>query len=935
MTEKILLNKNKSKVSTNNNNSLTVQLKGSKRILPCDPMEASVSEIDVYNKERKQCENIRLTVQVNPICSNVLFNNITEIVKNEGSEDALWLNHGKNCGEDLSNLVSSGKVFFKQKNDFCDNANGNSAAINAIRDTQLSSSANGYEYKCGIDIFNNHLLRSKTFKTVCPLTGSTDSNFNTIYDKMRNYNGEDVKDYKDENTASETRELFLHLYTNEDILSYKETVSNKLIESNGWFGFTNIGKLKVYDDRNNKNYDWFKVINNRKPCDFIDMYPNRELFFFDPKYNPYRQRVEKNWHYCITYPSSSTTDISFIKNFLNGTTGLKVMIFDDTIKHRNGTNAIKITSVSYHGLSKENTINIYKNEDCIIRNAKVIDVVDNYTFYVFAEGVKISQKWVELPENVEESFTANGISYSVSSDRKTLKNGGNTFYTINFKKANVDETAQDISFKRVIDNKETSYYVRIFSKLPNWKFAKQKPTELLLNNDKNFQKEYQKPINDFDSHIGKLAFSKNIYTDNIAEVVFTDDINISVLKDNLGRPISELYFTIIKNNAGYREWYGKGSSEIDVSNEIVEYSHCFGKVSCAFKLSKESIPNKDHKNLLMINNIDSVYDRNGLDMTYLNEGSRGDVDDDEIQYELYKTYSGDSSFYGDLCCYSETLCDEQSIQMVDFRFNTAQREINNSFKSYPFLNTITYDEIMSDVYDDNGFNCREYLFTNAGNRKEGYYYKPHYKIPIRTFDNNLTTMYPRFLTIKNISLTSNGVYTIQSMESHQLGKGDLLNILFKEPYINEIGSTSYNKHYYYGRVKTIYEGNTKIFDIELFKDSSLKEKANIDISNKRNIKIFVKTENTPSYATLMKDGSCRYVYRELHQNGFDDNTDVETYPFTNNSLYVNKSIMLFLKRQNPNGETDLRSKTYPYDITRNEISFEKENKYYHEQEIEC
>ena len=31
----------------------------------------------------------------------------------------------------------------------------------------------------------------------------------------------------------------------------------------------------------------------------------------------------------------------------------------------------------------------------------------------------------------------------------------------------------------------------------------------------------------------------------------------------------------------------------------------------------------------MINNIDSVYDRNGLDITYLNEGSRGDVDDDE------------------------------------------------------------------------------------------------------------------------------------------------------------------------------------------------------------------------------------------------------------------------------------------------------------------
>ena len=934
MTEKILLNKSKSKVSTNNNNSLAVQLKGSKRILPCDPMEASISEIDVYNKERKHCEKIRLTVQVNPICSNVLFNNITEIVKNEGSENVLWLNHGKDCNADLTDLINNGKIFFKRVNDFNDGtSNGNSAFVNAIRDTQLSSVANGYEYKCGIDIFNNHYLRSKTFKTVCP-SPTTKSEFNTIYDEMRNYNGGNVMDYKDKDKASENRDLKLHLYTTEEVLSYKETVTEKLIENNGWFGFTNVGKLKVYDDKNGKDYDWFKVINNRKPCDFIDMYPDRELFFFDPKYNSYRQRVEKNWHYCITYPSSSTTDVSFIKNFSNGTTGLKVMVFDDTVKHKNGTNAILITSVSYHGLSKNNTINIYKNDECFIKNAKVIEVVDEYTFYVFTEGVKISQKWVELPENVDDEFTANGVTYTVAQDRKTIKNAGNTYYTLNYKKANVDETAQDISFRRIIDNNETSYYVRIFSKLPNWKFAKKKPTEFLLEDDENFQKEYQKTINDFDSHVGKLAFSKNIYTDNIAEVVFTDDIDISLLKDNLGRPISELYFTIIKNNAGYREWYGKGI-DIDTSNEIVEYSHCFGKINCAFKLSKESIANKEHKNLLMINNIDSVYDKNGLDISFINKGDRSDIDDDEIQYEPYKGYSGDSSFYGDLCCYSETLCDEQSIQMVDFRFNTAQREINNSFRSYPFLNSITYDEIMSDDYDDNEFNCKEYLFTNAANRKEGYYYKPHYKIPIRTYDNNLTTMYPRFLTIKNINLTSSGVYTVQTLESHQLGKGTLLNVLFKEPYVNEYGTTCYNKTYYYARVKSIYEGNTKTFDVELFKDYLLKERANIDTSNKRNIKLFIKTENTPSYATLMKDGSCRYVYRELFQNGFDDNTDVESYPFTNGSFYVNKGIMLFLKRQNPTGESELRSKTYPYDIVRDGISFEKENKYYHEDNIEC
>ena len=33
----------------------------------------------------------------------------------------------------------------------------------------------------------------------------------------------------------------------------------------------------------------------------------------------------------------------------------------------------------------------------------------------------------------------------------------------------------------------------------------------------------------------KLAFAKNIYSDNLSQVVFTDDINIKLLKDNLGR----------------------------------------------------------------------------------------------------------------------------------------------------------------------------------------------------------------------------------------------------------------------------------------------------------------------------------------------------------------------------------------------------------------
>ena len=113
------------------------------------------------------------------------------------------------------------------------------------------------------------------------------------------------------------------------------------------------------------------------------------------------------------------------------------MLFDDTIKYKNGIDAIKIWSISKHGLSKDDNVNIYKSikngsgetqDICILRNVRVLDVVDEYTFYVFGDGVKISNKWIELPEKINGSYEG----YSISSDRKYLYNGDKKYYLINF-----------------------------------------------------------------------------------------------------------------------------------------------------------------------------------------------------------------------------------------------------------------------------------------------------------------------------------------------------------------------------------------------------------------------------------------------------------------------------------------------------------------------
>lgn len=919
MNEIILLNKNRSKKSVNDNNSLAIRPMGSKKLLPIDPINTTISEIVEYNNERENCSNIRLTVQINPICSNVLFNNITEIVKNEGTKDVKCLNYSIDNSE-------LGNVMFKNTNFFIND----DRVTNAIRDTQLTNEKNGFKYHCGIDIFNNHYLRSKTFKTICPTNGSQSDSFNTISDFMRTYEGKQIKGYSDNETCkiNGQPDLNMHIYLNEEILSYKEAVSNKLIEENGWFGFTNVGKIKVYgkDDE----YDWFKCINNRKPCDFIDLYPERDLFYFEPKYNSHKRRIEKNWNYCITYPSSSTTKgIPFIKELSNGTTGLKLMYFDDTIKGMNGTDEIKMFSISKHGLNKGNLVNIYSSvndtDTLIYKNAKVTKIEDDYTFYIYSDGFTFSKKWINI-DDLEGKDTIDGKNFEVSKDKKIFKLGNTNYYIIDGKKVNIDDNFQNISFGRVVNNEQLKYYVRIFSKLPNWKFSQKKPTISLLESNKEYMKEYQDVNHEFDSHIGKLAFSKNIYNDNIAEIVFTDDINIDNLVDNLGRPLSDIYLTILKNNEGYREWYGKNKN-INITSDNIEYSHCFGKLSCAFKLSKYSLPSDNYNNLLIINNSINTRKYQGLNISSINDrGSFNQLDSDEIQYNKFtqgvETYNGDINFYGDLCCYSQSMCDEFIIQDIGYRFNTAQRELTNRFKAKDFFNTLTYDEIDSDDYDEgNKFSVGINKINDAAHRKEGYYYKPHNRIRINTFSKDITTLYPNFISVKNIINFDKGLYVITTLSKNSFGDGDYVYLYDKTKRESHKFKTVNNES-----TNGIINTRTFVLNVGNF---------TLDVNNKDNYTFYTVPSNMPKYASFYNDGSCRYVWRNIIKNGFEPNSEVEEYPFTNNSFYVNKNFNLYLRRQDPTCTGELRSVNYPYGIVSSNALYEKENKYYNENEIEC
>ena len=1035
----ILLNKAQGKRNGNVNNFLATHLRGSKKTLPQSSFFEKINEMELYNSERENCNLIRLNCVINPICSNVLFNTMTEVVKNEGSPNSVkCLNYG------LKDGYVERKDF--EKNIYCKNSDVfmYGGSLEAIRDTQISSIKCGYEYHCGIDIFNNHILRNNTFKTVC-YSDTKNPEFNTLYDWMRDERGLFIKGSSFGKILNSQ-----HLYTNEDVDTYDDAVENKLFEKNGWFGFTNIGKFAVVDNHN-ETMDIFRVINYKRSCDFIQMYPTSDLWSFTPKYNSYLHRLEKNWNYCLTYPSSSTTKhITFIREDINS---LKIMYVDDRAKLKNGISAFKIYCVSKHGLKKGDYINFYQDNTVLLKNCEVREVEDDYIFYIFSSGLKLSSFWYELTRadtdtsgiddfevivpipvkqfswqcgdkysgntynitvtgnslsevtfttwetenfhgrtykydeadmgNVEltyninlissdnniytykiENLTANiKVQYIISSDRETVTCGEGDdkaiYYLIDHKYVNIDDKCQNFSFKKVVDGEELKYYVRIFSRLPNWKGCEVKiDKHQLYGTDKNLIAKYQTLDHDFENHISQLAFAKNIYGDDISQIVFSDDIDISYLHDNLGRPLTSIYLTILKNNKGYKEWYGKNGYDIEIRKKSgnndedyhIEYSHCFGMLNCAFRLSKESLPNFNYNNSMQINNIDSSFQYQGLDVeclqqrnTLTNESCRvkfKQILNDEIQYGYYKDdngeeYLGDTHFYGDLCAYSEKRLVEESIQQIEMRFNTAQREISSLDRSYQYFNKFHYDEIKRDDLDKEGFLGQEHEVINAHQHKEGYCYHPHHEIPLKTFDKNISISQSIAMTLNKIDAVSNEEeramrFHMKTVNPHKLQINDTVYMKYNS--FNVQTNAIYSTHYYICYVSDII--NEKIFECKVYDEDNKRVNA-LNTIEMLSYRLFKKDINVPDYATFTKDGSCRFVWRNVINNGFDLKSSIENYPFFNGAFYVSKQINLFVKRQDPKEYTNLQTGGFIHDIQANLLKIIAEDNYYTENDISC
>ena len=904
MDAKIFLQSHLSKKSSNTSNGVNVQFKGRRKLLPTNDVSEIVSQYDQYLLERESCNKIRLTCQVNPICTNVLFNPITEIVRYEGSNNVELLNYLDGT------VLKNTQLLYKDSTTLSSSSENHHT--NAIRDTQLSNTKNGFIYHCGLDILNNHLIRSNTFKTICRSNNDSEV-FNTIGDTMRDVSGNQVIEtlYFPVSSSVEghKKDVEAHIYRYDDILQFDESISNRLIKKyDGWVGFYNRSKIKSYSNFENGDImDIERPIMYKNGGDFIEMYPDRSLYSFVPKFNKYRNRIEKNWEYCITYPSSSTTE--GFESIINGDLkSLKAIYFDENSQGDNGGSQLVIYGITKHGLKVGDFVNIYNTyiedgktvNEVVAYSAEVTNVVDDYIFILQGISSTISDTWCYLSdmtkkENDNETLYYNDVGYKNHSNKYLTKSGSDNpkYYIINNKYVNLDDKAQNISYKKVVNGVECDYYVRVFEKVPNFKNASAVTSSEydIYKNDSELIHEYQDKKYDFESHVSRLAFAKNIYGDDVGEIVFTDDIDISNLIDNLGRPISTLYIMFFKSNKGYKEWYGFYPEKyiekrIDINSDNVTYSHCFGMLTCGYETSDESICNSDIDSIYTINNIGES--SQGISISKLNKG-RGDY-----YYDTEIAYDVDKKFYGDICCYDGYNIVEESIQPIMHRFNTAQRESSNSLSNV-FYQKFNYDNIIYDDYDINqNFTIKTDVVKNVNQKKEGYYYKPFYPIEIKTF-GSLNSVSPDFLKIIGIKKYDgeNGIYySISTLSYHYLSPGDK----------SMIYDTEQDKYYTLVTIKN-NDSNYKKFYFVAY-DEKGTEKVDLDISDYSKFKLF-KIDNleVSSHASLLKDGTCRFVWRDLYNNGFSPTSakSTEEYPFTNGAFYINKKIDIYVRRQDPYG----------------------------------
>ena len=332
---------------------------------------------------------------------------------------------------------------------------------------------------------------------------------------------------------------------------------------------------------------------------------------------------KQNYLLKITYPFD-TRDINLVEN--NNNISLKdgiQVIEKGTVKINNRSYVYFKTPIN-HGLRAEDEI-------------KLFNFVDNTNNGLYLD---------------ERNFIVTKLGNQQNSNL-------NRIFVIDINPSDIDFNLGTSTIKRVVDDVESEYYVRRLKSL----------TEV--------EKDYD---------IYPAAYGVNYFDDRKAGFYFKKDIDVEGLRDNLGRPLSELFFTIVKND--------NDSDYSSVSNVY-------------WRDKQKNLPN-DIKNRFWMPIAAGYETEQNVNVNYNIRAFSSNYPNGDPNYpQVYFSNIDESNevFDNDIVEYNESLLSEIVLEEIFHRINTVYRQN---------LNLIDSEKV---------------------DKREGYIYNPHTSITIREFSD--------------------------------------------------------------------------------------------------------------------------------------------------------------------------------------------------------
>jgi hypothetical protein len=234
---------------------------------------------------------------------------------------------------------------------------------------------------------------------------------------------------------------------------------------------------------------------------------------------------------------------------------------------------------------------------------------------------------------------------------------------------------QTTTFKRTKDEVPSEYYVRKYKSITTG-------------------------IRDYD--LFPASFAESYFGDEEVAYNFTTDIDVSDLRDNLGRPLSELFLTIVKvdtdTSNDFKDQYWKDLTNKSIDDGKIQYDSLKDRfwthIQGGFLTENDTSVNYNVR----------AISADGYEQTHFGSVDNGIDENDE-------------DFIGDISEYNSIELSERILEPIYHRINTIYREYRKDIVN---LSATTGDYEVDDL-------------------REGYIYRPHYRIKIREFASYIET----------------------------------------------------------------------------------------------------------------------------------------------------------------------------------------------------